>query len=1127
MKCPKCHFENPAGIQFCGKCGSKLERLCCNCNFANPSGFEFCGKCGNRLKETLETSPGDYTQPRSYTPKHLADKILQSKSALEGERKQVTVLFADVKGSMELAEQVDPEEWHRILDRFFQILADGVHRFEGTVNQYTGDGIMALFGAPIAHEDHAQRACYAALWLCEQLEKYAEELRLEQGLNFSARLGLNSGDVVVGKIGDDLRMDYTAQGHTVGLAQRVEQLAGPGLAYLSQHTARLVEGHFQLRDLGESKIAGATEPLRVYELQGVGPLRTRLEASARRGLLRFVGRHREMEQLQRAWEAARAGRGQIVAVLGEAGVGKSRLFYEFKGHLESGCRVLEAFSVSHGKAYAYLPLLELMKGYFRIRIEDDERRRQEKVTGTVLTLDRTLEDTLPYLFALLGIGDRTGSLEQMDPQIRRQRTLEAVKRVLVRETLDQPCVLVFEDLHWIDSETQAFLDVLVDSVATARLLLLVNYRPEYGHAWGSRTYYTRLRLDPFGEEEAQELLRALLGEEAGEERDALDRLILSKTQGNPFFLEELVQTLVEEGVLAGEPGHYLLKRSPGEFHIPATVQGVIGARIDRLASREKELLQTLAVIGKEFSLGLIRAVAGEGEEEISGGLTHLQAAEFIYERPAFPDPEYTFKHALTQEVAYGSLLRERRGVLHERTGQAIEALNPQALAAHYEDLAHHYSRSANTPKAVEYLRLAGEQAVARSAYGEAIGRLRQALGLLKTLPETRERDELEMFLQSILGQALLVTEGFTSVEAEQAYVSARDLARRLGDASQLFAALNGLRGVKMVRAEHDKARLFAEELLRVARRTGDPGQLLRALHAKGGTSFNQGEFCEAREHLEELLGLYDPKKHRGHEYLSSSMNVGVGGLYYFSSTLLILGYPDQGLTRARQGLALARDLSHPFSEATALCALGIVQRNRRESKASLETAEALIAISSEQGFAYYLATGAVLRGGALAEEGDLQEGIAGMRSVIEGLRARGAVVGFSSFLTHLASAHRKAGQVQEGLAVVAEGLEFVTKTGERFAEAELHRVKAELVLDRTPADPSRAEASFRDALEVARGQSAKSYELRAATSLARLWQQMGRKQEARNLLAPVYDWFTEGFDTQDLQEAKALLDELV
>jgi class 3 adenylate cyclase/predicted ATPase len=1027
---------------------------------------------------------------------------------------------------MELAEQVDPEEWHRILDRFFQILADGVHRYEGTINQYTGDGIMALFGAPIAHEDHAHRACFAALGLREHIRKYADELRLERGINFSVRLGLNSGEVVVGKIGDDLRMDYTAQGQTVGLAQRVEQLAEPGHVYLSQHTARLIEGFFQLRDLGESKVAGASEPLRVYELQGVGPLRTRLEASARRGLLRFVGRHRELDQLQRAWEAVRAGRGQIVAVLGEAGVGKSRLVYEFKRQLNGGCRVLEGFSVSHGKAYAYLPLLELLKGYFRIRVGDDERRKREKITGTVLTLDHTLEDTLPYLFSLLGIGDKTSSLEQMDPQIRRQRTLEAVKRVLVRETLDQPCVLVFEDLHWIDSETQAFLDLLVDSVATARLLLLVNYRPEYQHGWGSRTCYTQLRLDPFGPQEAKELLRALLGEEAGEEREALDRLILSKTQGNPFFLEELVQTLVEEGVLAGEPGHYLMKRSPGELHIPATVQGVIGARIDRLPSQDKDLLQTLAVIGKEFSLGLIRAVAGESEEELSGGLSNLQAAEFIYERPAFPDPEYTFKHALTQEVAYGSLLKERRAVLHERTGQAIEALNPQALEAHYEELAHHYGRCANTPKAVEYLRLAGEKAVARSAYGEATDRLRQALELLKTLPETRERDELELVLQSALGEAFFVTEGFASVEAEQAYVRARDLARRLGDASQLFAALNGLRSGQMVRAEHDKAFLLAKELLRLARHTGDPGQILCALIAMGATSFFRGEFYEAREHLEELVGLYDPQKHRGHEYLSVSANVGVWGLYYFSWTLLLLGFPDQALMRALEARTLARELSHPFSEATALVGLIIVHMERRESRACLETAEALIALAGEQGFQLWLGWGTWARFRALTEERQVQEGTAGMRRVIEGIRARGAVSGFSWALAAMAEAHRKAGQGEEGLAVVAEGLEFATKTGERLAEAELHRVKGELLLGRTPADPAGAEASFSDALEVARCQSAKSYELRTSASLARLWQQQGRRDEARELLQPIYDWFTEGLDKQDLKEAKVLLDEL-
>ena len=536
MRCQQCGFENAEGLKFCLECGTPLGRSLSILRLREPRPASNSAVSAEpHWKPPAKLAHVPERAPRDYTPQHLADKILRSKSALEGERKQVTVLFADVKGSLELAERSIPRSGIAILDSFFQILTEGVHRYEGTISQYTGDGIMALFGAPIAHEDHAQRACYAALRLSDELRRYADELRRTKGLNFSVRMGLNSGEVVVGKIGDDLRMDYTAQGHTVGLAARMEQLAEPGKAYLTEHTAGWVEGFCRLGDLGSFDVKGVQESLRVFELQGVGPLRTRLEVAASRGLVRFVGRRREMEQLRRAWESAREGRGQIVAVVGEAGVGKSRLVYEFKAPLERGCRVLEAFSVSHGKAYAHLPLIDLLKGYFGIALEDDERQRREKITGKVLTLDRTLEDALPYLFSLLGIGDETASLVQMDPQIRRQRTLEAVKRVLVRETLDQPCVVIFEDLHWIDSETQAFLELLSESAATARLLLLVNYRPEYAHGWGSKTYYTQLRLDPLGEEEARELLAALLGEEASAEREALERLILETDRGEPIL----------------------------------------------------------------------------------------------------------------------------------------------------------------------------------------------------------------------------------------------------------------------------------------------------------------------------------------------------------------------------------------------------------------------------------------------------------------------------------------------------------------------------------------------------------------------------------------------------------------
>ncbi len=510
----------------------------------------------------------------------------------------------------------------------------------------------------------------------EEMRRYAERIRLEKGVPLQIRVGLNTGEVVLRSIHkDDLHTDYVPVGHSTNLASRMEGLAMPGSIVVSENTYKLIEGYFECKALGAAQVKGINEPVNIYEVLGVGPLRTRLQVAARRGLVRFVGRHSELEQMRRALDQAKAGHGQIVAVMGEPGVGKSRLFHEFKLLSQKGCLVLETFSVSHGKAYPYLPLIDLLKNYFQLTPQDDERKRREKLTGKVLTLDRGLEDILPYLFFLLGIAEPTSPLQQMDPQIRRQRTFGAMKRLLVRESLNQPLLLIFEDLHWLDAETQAFLLLLSESVATARILLLVNYRPEYQHPWGSKTFYTQLRLDPLGQTDAEEMLAALLGEKVGATHASpLQRLILAKTEGNPFFMEEIVQALREEGVLArpdvGATGRLPL---PTDLHIPPTVQGVLAARIDRLPPEEKALLQTLAVIGKEFSLSLLKQVVNQPEDSLQHSLSHLRAAEFIYEQPAFPEPEYTFKHALTLDVAYNSLLVERRKVLHERTAQAIEA----------------------------------------------------------------------------------------------------------------------------------------------------------------------------------------------------------------------------------------------------------------------------------------------------------------------------------------------------------------------------------------------------------------------------------------------------------------------
>src|SRR6266542_1467938 len=586
MKCPRCQHENPAGVKFCGQCGAALVQA--------PSATKF-------------------TSPETYTPKHLAEKILTSKSALEGERKQVTVLFADMKGSMELLADRDPEEARKLLDPVIEHMMEAVHRYEGTVSNLMGDGIMALFGAPLAHEDHAVRACYAALRMQESVNRYADGVRRTEGVPIQIRVGLNSGEVVVGAIGNDLKMDYTAVGQTVHLASRMEQMAKPGSIMMTADALRLAEGYMQVKSLGPVNVKGMNEPVEVNEVTGTGLTRSRLQAAAARGLTRFVGREAETEQLRKALEQARADHGQVVGVVGEPGLGKSRLFFEFiHSHRTQGWLILESGSVSYGKATPYLPLIDLLKAYFKIQDRDNQREIREKVTGKLLTLDEALKSTLPALLTLLDVAVDDNAWQGLDPAERRRRTLEAVKRILLRESQVQPLLVVFEDLHWIDSETQAFLDSLVESLPTARFLLLVNYRPEYQHGWGGKTYYNQVRLDPLPPQSAEVLLQAVLGDDAG--LQPLTQHLIAQTQGNPFFLEESVRTLVETQMLVGERGAYRLAQALPTMQVPATVQAVLAARIDRLPPEEKRLLQTAAVVGMEVPLPLLQAIAELPEE---------------------------------------------------------------------------------------------------------------------------------------------------------------------------------------------------------------------------------------------------------------------------------------------------------------------------------------------------------------------------------------------------------------------------------------------------------------------------------------------------------------------------------
>src|SRR5262247_613700 len=597
MLCPQCRFDNRANISFCEECGARLDVTCSSCGAAVPPGRKFCGTCGKPLTTQAEPTPR-FASPEAYTPKHLAEKILTSKSALEGERKQVTVLFADLKGSMELLADRDPEEARKLLDPVLEHMMDAVHRYEGTVNQVMGDGIMALFGAPLAHEDHAVRACYAALRMQQSVEQYAERVFRSHGVPIQIRVGLNSGEVVVRAIGSDLHMDYTAVGQTTHLAARMEQMATPGTILLAPATLQLAEGYVQVAARGPVAVKGLPNPVEIYALTGASAQRTRLHAAAARGLTRFVGRDAEIEQIRRALALAHEGHGQLVALVGEPGVGKSRLVYEFThSHRTQDWLILEASSVSYGKAISYLPVIDLLKAYFKVHDRESHREIREKVTGKLLNLDRSLEPILPALLALLDVPVEDTHWQAMDPAQRRQRTLDAVKHLLLRESQGQPLLVAFEDLHWIDAETQALLDGLVESLPTARLLLLVNYRPEYQHAWGGKTYYRQLRLDPLPSTSAGELLAALLGSDASVA--PLGILLVERTDANPLFLEEGVRTLVETGALAGKRGAYRLTRPVEQLSIPATVQAILAARIDRLDPEARRLLQTAAVIGQD------------------------------------------------------------------------------------------------------------------------------------------------------------------------------------------------------------------------------------------------------------------------------------------------------------------------------------------------------------------------------------------------------------------------------------------------------------------------------------------------------------------------------------------------
>lgn len=1058
-----------------------------------------------------------------YLPKGLTEKILSHRDKIEGELKHVTVMFCDMEGYTQFTEKLGPEKAYGIMDKIYELLVQKVHDYEGTVNELTGDGIMALFGAPIALEDAPQRAIRSAMAIHRDIARFSDWVRTENEdiPAFKMRVGINSGPVVVGTLGNNLRVEFKAVGDTVNLASRMEGLAEPGATYVTKNTFKLTEGIFRFEALGEKQVKGKKEPVRVYRVIAPSTRRTRFDVSAERGLTPFVGRDRELELLLDGFERCKLGRGQAFSIVSEAGLGKSRLLFEFrKAVTGEDMMFLEGRCLSYSKGVSYHPVIDILKANFDINEGDGGSEIKKKVKRGLKILKLDKASTLPYLLDLFSVKESRIDKIPLSPEARKDRIKETIKRVTLKGSEIRPLVLAFEDLHWADKSSEDVLKHFLGSISGARLLMIFTYRPNYLLTWGAKSYHSQLNLNRLSNRESLVMASHLLGTE--EIDKDLEKLILEKTEGVPFFLEEFIKSLKDLKIIEIKNNRYRVTKDIKETTIPATVQDVIMARIDSLPEGTKDLLQTVSVAGREFSYDLSKKVTGLTEKELLSHLSILKDAELIYERGIYPESTYVFKHALTQEVTYKSLLKITRQKYHRKIAQVLEKNLSNSTESQPELLAHHYTEAGLNEQAIGYWHLAGMRATQRSAHSEAISHLTTALDLLGTLPGTPERTQRELTLQVALGLPMTAAKGYGAPEVESTYTRAWDLCQLVG--AQPYPVLFGLWRFYLLRAEYKTARDMGELLCTKAHCAEDKTLLVGAHRALGATLFYLGEVNAARKHLDQGVALYDPQQHSSY-LLFGVVDPGVACLSYAAWTMWWLGYPDQALEKCNEALTLGRKLSHPFSLAFALSFAAWLHQFRRQWQTVQNQAEATFTISIDQAFPFWLGWGMILRGWALIEQGQGEEGIAQIRRGLVDWRATGSELGLPYFLSLLAEAHVKMGQADEGFSVIVEALAAANDSEERWYEAELYRLKGELLRQETKTEAEAAEC-FQQAIEKARRQGAKSLELRAVMSLSRLWQDQGKQKEARQMLQDIYGWFTEGFDTADLKEAKILLEEL-
>jgi len=1097
MKCPNCQFENPEGSAFCGDCGAALEVSCPNCGSIPPPDFKFCNKCGHDLLKPPEEPHKDLSfdqkieKIQKYLPKGLSEKILSQRDRIEGERKQVTVMFCDMEGFTPLSEMLGIEDAYSIIDQVYEILIHKVHDYEGTVNEMTGDGIMALFGAPVALEDAPQRAIRSSLAIHREMAKFSDQLRQEKKdiPPIKMRIGIHTGPVVVGTVGNDLRVEFKAVGDTVNLASRMEGQAQPGTTYITEDTFKLTEGLFRFEGLGQRVIKGKEEPVNVYRAIAPSTRRTRFDVSAERGLTPFAGRERELELLLDGLERSKAGRGQAFSIMSEAGVGKSRLLYEFRKAVASeDVTFLEGRCLSYSRAVAYHPVIDILKANFDIHEGDGDFEIREKIKRGLKISGADEASTLPFLLELLAVKDSGIDQIPMSPEVKKNRIIEALKRIVLKRSEIRPLIMAYEDLHWIDKSSEDQLKHLLESIPGARVLLIFTYRPEFVHTWGAKSYHSQVMLNRLSNRESLMMVSHLL---ATQELDKeLEEFILEKTEGVPFFIEELIKSLKDLKIIERENNRYRITRDIKEVTIPATVQDVIMARVDSLPQEMKSLLQTLSAVGRESSYDLIKRVTGLTEQKLLSHLSALKDSELLYERGIYPQSTYIFKHALTQDVAYDSVLLKRRKEIHEGIGRAMEAQYPDRLEEHYELLAYHYGHSANADKAVQYLDLANQKAAKLKAMEEAKAYFDEAMALLDTLPETEENRHWRI--------SLLVSQGETFMlllkipEYYDLLTRYEPTASVLGNPELLGAFYSRLGQCEFSFGHYDNAIHTLGKAAELAEVSGNVEEAGYAYVFRAFSHFDRGDYDRVLALKEDVLRTMEHQFNlRFHTY----------ALSLASRAHACLGRWDEAVEEGQKALSVAEEFSDNSLISWSASNLSISYTLRGDLARAVECGE-LAAEKAPTPVDKAFAQRSL--GWAWCRSGETTRGIEFLTTVLPILRAGRFIPTEIPLMCFLGEGYWMAGEKDKARQTLEKGLEMAERYGARYELGFAHRLLGEISLKNNPAE---AAPRFEKSIAIFQEIKAENELAMAYAGYGRLHKKQGEITRAREYLAKAMEIF--------------------